>query len=182
MPKPTKGCSAREEEEEEEEEVYKNGSKQDISNYRPISIQTSFSKIFEKVMHSRILNHINKYNILNEAQYGFRTNLKTDNTTYKLTTKSLNALNNKSFVGGIFCDLQKAFHCVNHKILLSKLNFYGINGTDLKLYKSYLENRYQRIYLYNEDDLDNTISKWARVKHGSAGFCFGSFALFITHK
>jgi hypothetical protein len=137
-----------------------------MSNYRPISILTSSSNIFEKVMHSRILNHKIIYNILNKAQYGFRINLKTDNATYKLTTEILNALNNKSLVGGIFCDLQKAFDCVNHKILLSKLKFYGINNKDLKLYKSYLENRYQRISIYKEDDLDNTISKWARVKHG----------------
>jgi hypothetical protein len=50
-------------------------------------------------------------------------------------------------VGGIFCDLQKAFDCVDHNILLTKLNFCGITGTSLKLIKSYLEGRYQRVIL-----------------------------------
>jgi hypothetical protein len=79
-------------------------------------------------MYSRINNYLNKCNILSKALYGFRTNLKTDNATYKLTTEVLSALNNKSFVAGIFCDLQQAFDCVNHELLLAKLEFYGIKG------------------------------------------------------
>jgi hypothetical protein len=51
-------------------------------------------------------------------------------------------MNNKLVVGGIFCDLEKAFDSVNHNILLSKLEFYRITGKNNALYKSYLENRY----------------------------------------
>jgi len=53
-------------------------------------------------------------NILSREQYGFRMKLTTENTTYKLMHEILNALNNKLIVGGIFCDLEKAFDCVNH--------------------------------------------------------------------
>jgi hypothetical protein len=59
--------------------------------------------------------------ILNNEQYGFRPKLNTDNATYQLTNGILDALNNKLLIAGIFCDLEKAFDCVNHKLLLFKL-------------------------------------------------------------
>ena len=69
------------------------------------------------------------------------------------------------FVGGIFCDLQKAFDCVNHSILLAKMSFYGITGIGNKLMKSYLENRYQRVSLNNSKS-NKVASKWELTKHG----------------
>ena len=84
-------------------------------------------------MQRRILKHLTKYNILSTEQYGFRLGLRTDNATCKLTIEILNAMNNKLLVGGIFCDLEKAFDCVNRDILLSKVKFYGISGTDFRL-------------------------------------------------
>ena len=82
-----------------------------------------------------------EHNILVKEQYGFRTNLKTDNATFHLTNGILNALNNNLLIGGIFGDLEKAFACVTHKILLTKLEFYGITGTHYKLFESYLMDR-----------------------------------------
>jgi len=146
--------------------LHKNNDMCEVSNHRPVSFQTSFSKIFETVMQRRILKHLTNYNILSTEQYGFRLGLRTDNATYKLTTEILNTMNNKLLVGGIFCFLEKAFDCVNHDSLLSKLKFYGISGTDLTLYQSYLDNRYCRTAIYNDSRNSNKVSNWAKVRRG----------------
>jgi hypothetical protein len=75
-------------------------------------------------------------------------------------------MNNKLIVGGIFSDLQKAFDSVNHNILLTKLEFYGITGKNNALCKSYLENIYQRVFIYNKNTNNSTFSSWGKVKNG----------------
>jgi hypothetical protein len=130
-----------------------------------VSILTIFSKIFGKVLHSRVLKHLTDYNILVKEQYGFWANLKTDNATCHLTNEILNALINKLSIGGIFCDLEKAFDCVIHRILLTKLKFHGISGNHYKLYKSYLTDRYQRVMLYTENGIITT-SVWSKFEQG----------------
>ena len=85
-----------------------------------------FSEIFEKFIYQRLIDHLNNNAILNEHQYGFRNNVLTDSASFTLLNEILTALNNKQMVGGIFCDLHKAFHCINHALILEKLKFYGV--------------------------------------------------------
>ena len=82
-----------------------------------------------------------------------------------LTKYHFPSFENKSTVGGIFCDLTKAFNCVNHTILLSKLEFYGITGNAYNLMKSYLNDRYQRVLIKNTNS-KNYLSEWEKVKSG----------------
>jgi hypothetical protein len=89
--------------------VFKNGDKPKSSNYRPISLLTAFSKVFEKVIYARLYQHLNKNNILIKDQYRFRSTSSTDTASYRLINEILSTLNKKLTVGAIFCDLDKAF-------------------------------------------------------------------------
>jgi hypothetical protein len=130
--------------------IYKTETDFNIANFRPISLLTSFSKVFEKIIYSRLYQHVVQNQILVKEQYGFRNKLSTDKASYTLIHEILTALNNKQIVGGIFYDSRKAFNCVNHRILLTKLEQYGTVGKFRALIKSYLTERYQRVVIHNK--------------------------------
>jgi len=144
--------------------IFKKGNKSEMSNYRPISLLTSFSKIFE-VTYYRIQKHITVNNILADEQYGFRNNSSTESASFNLINNILDALNNNKLVGGIFCDLTKAFDNVDHNVLLCKLEFYGITGKANNLIKSYLSDRYQRVLIKNNCS-NRCFSEWGKIKQG----------------
>ena len=89
--------------------IYKSGHKSSPTNYRPISLFPAFSKISEKAIYKRLFHHFNNNAILNEHQYGFRSAVSMENASYILLNEILTAMNCKQMVGGIFCDLHKAF-------------------------------------------------------------------------
>jgi len=69
--------------------LFKKGDKSEASNYRPISILSSFSKVLGKVMFNQLQNHLNNYKILAEEQFGFRSNFTTNNAIHKLVNVTL---------------------------------------------------------------------------------------------
>ena len=125
--------------------VYKKGSKDDISNYRPVSTLPLFGKIFEKIIYTRLYSFLTDNSVLTTAQFGFR---KFHSTSYAIN-HSVNLINNFQNQGnhtvGIFIDLSKAFDTLDHATLLSKLEWYGIRGVAHELLRNYLTNRYQLI-------------------------------------
>ena len=127
---------------------------------------TSFSKIFEKAIYSRLTEHLVKNKLLTGNQYGFRKGLTTENAIFKLINEIYDSLNTKLRTGSVFCDLQKAFDTVNHEILLSKLQDYGIKGKAKTLLECYLQNRYQRVELSNQNSNSKTLSDWTKITQG----------------
>jgi hypothetical protein len=83
---------------------FKGGPENDPSNYRPISLLTSFPKIFEKIILSRLNQHIYDHNITVSEQFGLRRQCSTTKASYVLFNEILEALNKQKIVGGDFCD------------------------------------------------------------------------------
>ena len=134
-----------------------------ITNFRPISLLTSLSKILGKGIYTKLYQHINQNNVLATEQYGFRNN-STEKASYKLINEWLLALNNKLTDGGIFCDLEKAVNCIYHNILLSKYEFYGFRGRNNALLRSYLSDGCQRMLIDNSFSNTTTFTEWGKIK------------------
>jgi hypothetical protein len=111
------------------------------------------------------LVHLKKYNRLSLNQYGFQKNVSVDDAIFALSNETLTALNNKSKVKGIFCDIEKAFDCVNHDIL-QKMEMYGITGSTKKLYTEYLKGRCWCVSIKDTSSQNVLVSKWSKIQHG----------------
>ena len=130
--------------------VFKKGNTDDISNYRPISILSSFSKILERLVFNRLYTFLTKHNLLHASQYGFRKHFSTEDAMLELQNRILKDLQNNHHTAGIFMDMSKAFDTIDHDILLQKLSYYGIRGTSLNWFYNYLTGRKQYVTIQNK--------------------------------
>ena len=101
--------------------IHKGDAKDQCFNYRPISLLSSFSKIFEKCLYKRIYSYLNKNKILTPVQFGFKQNSSTLDAVRQLFDNFAENINQKKYTCAVFLDLKKAFDSLNHQILLAKL-------------------------------------------------------------
>ena len=129
--------------------IHKTDSKLYLNNYRPISVLPIFSKVLERLMHSRLMNFLTNNKSLFEHQFGFQQNKTTNMAILDIYSNIVEAIENNETPCCIFLDFAKAFDTVNHKILLQKLMNYGIRGLPLKWFESYFQKRQQTVKINN---------------------------------
>ena len=140
--------------------IHKSGTKTDPSNYRPISVLSTVSKIFEKGIHSQLYNYLKEHNLLAQCQSGFRPLHSTHTSLLDVTEYLLANMNSGHMTGAIFLDLRKAFDVIPHDKLLEKLQRFGIRGKEYLWFHSYIIERKQCV------SIDGTISNFLTMKSG----------------
>ena len=131
--------------------IYKSGDKHNATNYRPISLISNIGKVFEKIIYNRIYEFIKKHNIITDQQFGFMKKIGTKDALNYITNILYNNLDHSKPTLITFLDLAKAFDTVDHEILLDKLYCIGIRGQALDLLSSYLNDRYQRVKINDNE-------------------------------
>ena len=121
--------------------LYKGNERDLVVNYRPLSLLMTISKVLEKLIYIHLYKYLEKNNILFDSQYGFRTKQSCEHAISELISKLLHSKEDGKKSSVLFLDLSKAFDTLNHSILLGKLDSYGIRGTQLNWFKSYLDRR-----------------------------------------
>ena len=139
--------------------LFKSGSRNSVSNYRPITTLSVLSKVFEKLVHKRMIYFVNKNNILKNNQFGFQKGKCTSDAILEFLNNANDSLNNKNYLISIFLDFSKAFDTISHEILLQKLDRYGFRGTINTWLRSYLHHRKQYVSVgkINSDVLETVI-------------------------
>ena len=133
------------------------GDRRKLTNYRQISIQSCFSKILEKIVYSRTIDFLNSNSELCPIQYGFRPKQSTVHAILDIVSTCFDNVKNKKVADLLLLDLTKAFGTVQSKILLAKLNHYGIRGVVNYFFESYLTNRSQAVIVHDNHSSKSNI-------------------------
>ena len=137
--------------------IFKGGNREELGNWRPISITCCTSKLMEKLVKKRLTSYLSKHEILSDYQFGYRTKHSTTHAILNISDTILRNLDDKKHTVSIFLDLSKGFDYVNHEILLKKIFHYGIRGIAYDFFKSYLTNRLQMTAV------NGAVSEWLTV-------------------
>ena len=130
--------------------LYKSKEMDEIKNYRPICLLNSISKILEKVVSTRLMKHLEENNILSNNQFAYRKGKSTELAITEYVKNVMDNLANNNITISVFLDLTRAFDCVDHDILLAKLEHYGVKNEALNWFKTYLKDRRQYVFFKNK--------------------------------
>lgn len=151
--------------------IFKKENMLEKKNYRPVSVLPAMSKIFEGVLIDQLSNYFNDKNLLSPYLSGFRKGHSCQSVLLRYVEDCKQVLDKNDVCGSILMDLSKAFDCLPHKLLIAKLNAYGINQYACTLVASYFQGRKQRVKIGNEK------SDWIElVKGAPQGSLMGPFA------
>ena len=160
--------------------LYKGKERHIESNYRPISLLTTMSKILEKIVYNRVYDFLNQTGQIVPTQYGFREGHSCDNAVSHLVGKVLKNQENKLDTVAIYLDLSKAFDTLDHNIVLEKMYQYGIRGETYNWFKSYLNNRKLRVKCAIMSTGRTEISNTYDIEFGTPqGSCLGPLIFLI---
>lgn len=123
--------------------IFKKDDREIMDFYRPIALIPIYSKIYEKCIYDNLYSFLENFDILAKEQHGFRKKSTINVAIYNFIKKIITNIDTKQSVSALYMDLSKAFDFVNHKVLLNKLEKYGIRGKILSLINSYLTDRAQ---------------------------------------
>ena len=146
--------------------LYKSGQKSICTNYRPISLLITLSKILEKIIYKRTYNFLMKTDQIYQSQYGFRKKHSCEHAIQELLGTILKGFENNEYTCAVFLDLSKAFDSLEHEILIEKLTRYGVRGVALEWYKSYLSNRCLKVKCLAGEPSEHCTSDTYNITHG----------------
>ena len=152
-----------------------------VTNYRPISLLITISKLLEKVIYSRTYKFLDATGQFYDGQYGFRSGHSCQSAISELVGTITKNMEEKKLTIGVFIDLSKAFDTLSHDILLKKLNIYGIRGITAQWFESYLSNRRMRTKCRTNNGI--SYSTYHEMDYGTPqGSCLGPllFLIFIN--
>ena len=160
--------------------LHKSKHKDETTNYRPISLLLTLSKILEKIMYKRVYEFLTKTNQLYSSQYGFRKNHGCDQAIGELVANISKGIEQKKLTAGVFLDLSKAFDSLEHSVIFKKLDRYGLRGKCLDWFTSYLQGRNLRVSCKTADTGITKTSNLHEVNYGTAqGSCLGPLIFLI---
>ena len=127
--------------------IYKKKSRHQVENYRPVSILNAFSKIYERYIHNSLIPFVDSF--LSVFISAYRRTYSSNHVLIRLIENWKQSLDKNKFVRAVLMDFSKAFDCISHELLITKMHAYGFDLNPLTFFYSYLKNRKQDVNINN---------------------------------